>query len=497
MPSTVSRHPVRPCMTGLSTLIRARAAAALLLAVQVVLGPATAARADARLDEMDPPRRDALAAPYVDGSFGFSLKPPAVCAIIREKRPMSTADVEVVRFQNNELSWSLSVRFVVAEQPLDTQTLIEGITDNLVTQHESVDVLHGESARIAGREGVRYMARFTADGDRWLRQQAVVRFKPTEYFALVFLTPEEDRVLAADLFDRVVASFEILRTEAAQQRLQAAIDRGRAVLDAFRNGSRRLPGREHEERFLRLLMEGKEIGYVEVHQQAGELNYRDGIHVQEIGWLFQPDGGTTHMRNVMFLADDLSWEIWDNWVLTVLPPEDNQPRQSLLEVEQGLRTDETLLVAYSPAPNATELRDKAIEVDGTYASAAWHALLPRIIDLTKPEIYNFSAYNSSRRGLALRTYEVAGASSIRLDGRTVPAVRIEDSEGLIPPVNEIYVDNEGRLLRVVAGPLEMVQTSKRHIERRYADRVREANALMNRLNIRPPVPGRRDDPAPR
>ena len=70
---------------------------------------------------------------------------------------------------------------------------------------------------------------------------------------------------------------------------------------------------------------------------------------------------------------------------------------------------------------------------------------------------------------------------IRIDGRSVRTTRIEDSEGLIPPVNEMYVGPDGRLVKIVAGNLEMIATSKEKIKAMYGDRAAEVERTLRQL----------------
>ncbi len=70
----------------------------------------------------------------------------------------------------------------------------------------------------------------------------------------------------------------------------------------------------------------------------------------------------------------------------------------------------------------------------------------------------------------------------------VPVVKLEDSEGLVPPISEIDVDPTGRMLRVGAGPLEMLATTQRYVQQNYEARVMKALETMKQYPLRPPAP---------
>jgi len=433
-----------------------------------------------------------LAPAHVDGSFGFSVRFPAGSSIQREKRFVSTADVEIVRFVQLEHTWSLVVRLSKTTRPLDSDMIIEGITSKLTAEHRELKVIRAEAARIAAREGVRYAATFTADGKDWLRQQAVVRKQPTEFYALILITPLTDQHTATTTFDKIVESFQILRSELSQERINAALERGEALRRMIAAADKnKLSARGEQDAYLRFVQDGQEIGFVHVHQGPLRMKHRQGVAIHEWGWLFKPDKSITQLRNEMFLADDLTYSQWDNRVRILTPQASGKGHHAALAVETGFRQHDKLLVSYTPNLNAGELKDKVIQVEPSFSSPAWFVLLPRIVDLTNPELYAFSAYSTDRRGLILRTFRVVGPARITLDGRTRSVIKLEDSEGSIPPISEINVDSAGRILRVSAGPLEMLATTRQYVDQHYKKRVDDALATFKKYPLTPPRPADR------
>jgi hypothetical protein len=61
---------------------------------------------------------------------------------------------------------------------------------------------------------------------------------------------------------------------------------------------------------------------------------------------------------------------------------------------------------------------------------------------------------------------------VQVAGRRVSGFKIEDSEGLVPPANEIVVDEAGRLIRLVSGPVEMTVATKAQLEAEFGERIR-------------------------
>lgn len=454
--------------------------------------PAVAAQAPSAAATQ--PAKGGLDPAYVDGSFGFSIRPPAGSTGFREKQTADSGDLEIVRFVNVPLQWSLAVRLSTTTRPLDVKATVEGITGNLGARNKDLEVLRGEAARVAGRDGVRYAASFTAEGTPWLRQQAVTPARANEYFVIVFIAPMSDREAAEAVFDKVVASFEILRDERAQARIQAALDRGAALLKSATGGRPDVAAHVVEESYLRCLMSGRDIGFVRINERATVLDHRKGVQIREWGWLFNLDGSITHLQQDMFLSADLSFERWENRIHALPAAAPDATPVLLIDLENAIRQDDQLGVAYLPKPNSPDKKDKVIRVEPSYASAAWNVLFPRLVDLQKPETYAFSLYKSDRRGLVLQTLEVIGPAQTLVNGQTISTIKIEDSEGLLPPKTETYVDRQGRIVRVVAGQLEMVATTREFVETTYTAKVTDAQNLFKKLmGIQSPPPA---PPAP-
>ena len=461
-----------------------RASPLLAWAVTAAVGLLSAVAADPATSQ---PTKGALDPAYVDGSFGFSVCPPAGCTLYKEKQA-ADGDVEIARFVHLPFQWSFAVRLSATSRPLDAQTMIEGITAELSKTLDDLKVLRGQPARIASRDGIRYAASFRASDSQWLRQQAVIPSRQTEYFVLILVTPLSDRETAEPLFDRIVGSFQLLRDERAAGRIQAALERGTAILRRAAEGDIDLGGRLVENIYLRCLVEGEEIGFVRIRERLHTLDHRRGVQISEWGWLFNKDGTRSHLEHEMFLSLDLSFERWENRLYIIPAGKVDSPQQIMVDLENAIRTDDQLGVAYLPRPNAQEKREKLFDVEPSYASAAWNVLFPRLVDLGRPELYAFSCYKSERRGMILRTLEVVGPRRVLVDGRQENAILIEDSEGLIPPKSKMYVDRSGKLIRLEADRLEMVPTTAQYVEQRFGRQVAEAQDLFKRFQPRPPAP---------
>jgi len=433
---------------------------------------------------------------YVDGSFGFAVAPPADCETLREKRFMETGEeVEVVRFVNVNALWSLGVRQSKLERAVDPESVGEMIVGEMQETCRDISIVKTERSTAGSREVLRCTATMTSRGVPMIRQQAMIRVKPSEYFTLVFATPQSDEKVATALFEKIVAGFEVLRSEAQEKQIRDALRRGSALLELVRSGSLDVVCREPREVFLRCLEGGIETGFMQIRMEPRTVEHRTGMTIAKYAWFFRPDDSVSLMRQEMFVTSNLSFERWESRLIVVAPlPKGGGRREISQDIESGIRQDNKLLVGYMGKSIGPQITQKELDVDRTYASAPWDVILPSIVDLKKSDLYAFSWYDSSRRGLSLQTFRLAGRKSMP-SGKE--ATLIEQSEGLVPPVHEVYVDDTGQIVRVLMKgadkPMEMHATTRRDIERRYGDRVKEIERLMPAPRPREtaPAPGNR------
>ena len=311
---------------------------------------------------------------------------------------------------------------------------------------------------------------------------------PSEYYSLILVSPLEDKEAATPVFDRIAASFEILRTEETQKEINEALKRGQALLKGVTADRKKLLSLKPQDDFLMVLQDGKEIGFIHINANPVNETGRRGVVVREWGWLIRPEG-TTQLLYDMFESSDLSLSRWETVARTISPiPQGTDVVTSLTQYERGIRQDDTLLVTYTRKADDAEMKDRAITLEPSFASPAFLILLPRLVDLSKPELYAFSFFSSNRRGLGLRTFRILGAKEALIDGRRSQAYTIQDSEGLLPPVTELTVDATGRLLRVSSDQVEMVATTQADVERKYKTVVDDALATLQKKPVRIPMP---------
>lgn len=487
--------------------------AAGLVSISAVLLPgARAAGADAAGGDSAVTRPSALDAAtgvpkatlgpeYVDGSFGLGFRPLAGARMDRRKRVVENR-LQLAQFVRLDIAWSLAFRLWNSERPIDVTAAAEGLAFDLAVQYPDAEVTRAEAVQVDAREAVRLAAAFSADGQRWLRQQVVVRMRSTEYIVLLLVVPADDAELGVKAFEEIVRSFRVLRTEVQQQQIDAAIERGVALKARIAEAGR-LTDLAQEPVLMRLSREGQPVGLVEVREKPDKIGGKAGIRSLQDAWIFNPDESVQFVSEERFVAADLSYDEWRS-LSQLMPSRQADPKQRLIvQMEAGIRRGDQLIVKYAGTGVDEKQNEKAIEVEPSYAFGAWPLLLPRLVDLNKPELYAFSMYDSERRGLVLRTFRVTGPGAAMFSGRRTSAFLIEDSEGLLPPINEIAVDAKGGILRLSSGPVEMVVSTQQQLDAEFGERIRATrkqfreNAGLPELSAQPEAaPKAPAEPAP-
>jgi hypothetical protein len=335
--------------------------------------------------------------------------------------------------------------------------------------------------RVTDRSGVRLEVTFVTEGTDWLTQQVMVPYLRGDFLHLVFTTPLADREETVRVFDRVIATLEITRTESEQERIEAALQRGAALLGISAESNEALSARAAAPRYMRVIKQGHEIGYLETLEGTTTFREEKGLEAKQEGWLFDTDGSIEYLRENMFVADNLRIAAWESRQETLLVPE-KLKRNMIIQKETGYREGTRLIVKYPPDPKAPDRSNSVIKrVTRSFISPIWQVLMPRVLDLDKPELYAFFHYDRDRRDFSLRTVEVMGSAKVLVGTTHVDTTRLRESEGLIPPYNEIFVDDHQRIVHVRSGEIEMIETDRSYVERTYERQIETARDAFQQM----------------
>jgi hypothetical protein len=202
------------------------------------------------------------------------------------------------------------------------------------------------------------------------------------------------------------------------------------------------------------------------------------VEIRERAWFFGEDKSYRDVQNTIFLSLDLESESWENLVQSRAEM-DGQIRLTY-DLNKGLRGGSRIALAFTERGGDLALTRSSLKVPRSYLPMGLVRLFSRLVDLTKPGTYAFSAYDVESRELVVRVLRVVGptkAAGLRDSG---PVFKIEDHVGLLPPATEVYADATGRILKVVHGDLVMRASSRTEVETIFKRQMADADGLYRR-----------------
>jgi len=442
-----------------------------------------------------------LAEPYVDGSYGFSIRPPSGWQLIRQRVPErhGATLLQMVQSLGPARSHQIILKHTETTRAVPMNAVLREVADKLTLEFTQVEIHSQQEQEIAGRQGGYLSATMTRSGEATLRLQAVIEIAPRDYFVLIYTGPAELRQQSEPLFARVLASLTLLGDRLGPKLLDEALATGATWLASLQKAQ--LPKMPPSTRHFEVEMEGKPIGLVKVSQWPTRWKGRDGVRVSEEGWTFDPGGQVRRLQSRTFLSLDLVQERWQTSITLWQAAGKDAQEQFDNAFEEGLRDDEALLTSQADSLSQPAQQNQPIKVPGSYLSRALIKLLPRLVGrLDQPRRYGFTTFDHQRVGLVFRVMELKGAAALPTDAVVdVKAARdskaesstdqdpvqklyrIDVREGLVTAPSTLYVDETGEILLMQAGKVTMRPADAKSLERLFADRVSEADRAMRRL----------------
>ena len=417
----------------------------------------------------------------VDGEMGFSIRPPVDAQLVRHgpdepgQRPTL---FKLISFPVSQRGWSLTVQVMRTTPGEPMADSAERIVERTV-KHLGLTLLDRRPQQVDGREAVRLSARGPFAGSEIHLFSVVVTATETKRFVVEFSGPAADVVELSATFEAILDSFRVLITSRDEIALRQASQAGMALLPSI--VARGMADRLIPTSYYRLLSNGKDVGYMVVSERSRSLRGTAGVQIIERGWLFEPTGEIKRVENDLFAGNDLKQERWVNRVHQIGVATQQRSRGYALTQVEGVRQHDTLIVSHSAGPAPMLSGNKAFELSGDYLPQVLIRLLPRLLVGGKTEPVAFTCYDTQGGALLIRRYDPIGWDVIELDGKSVSAYRVEDRLGLTAQPAVMWVDRQGRLLRVRTGPIDMILTDKTKIDILYATRRAEAEAALTQL----------------
>ena len=471
------------------------------------------------------PSGDLLGGSFENQSAGISLRLPAGLRRV----PATGAGDDVAHFGDDKRKWELKLSRIVASQPtgltggadafgkplpgmLDVTVarLQRDLSGCKVLRHDLANIRDGDPKVMANVAMI--AVRYSANGPHFLSQQAIIQANDRLFYLISLTTPGSEATgddapedpgerTAVETFRQMLDSVRLLDTDKIAIEQHDRLYRTRALMT---NWKHRLHTVLIGEQWVRVLREGKDIGYSYITEQTAAgvprplkpeeirqgksdrdmVQPGDGILVGiRARSLNPPEPGADKSRGPvqvdtaswLFVAPDFRLEDWSR--VTVVTDgtvdKDGKPIRRLMEEfgssdKQTVRSlDKEALPGTKLDPRQPPVRireqyslsvtsisgsgaDEPLTRDlpGWYLPQAVGHLLPRLLplDLREPKTYLFATYVPELREVMHRYVDIGVEQQVTFNGKSVRAVPISDRIGYHGPVMVHYITRDRKYL---------------------------------------------------
>jgi hypothetical protein len=442
---------------------------------------------------MPQPGEELLGQRFESRAAGIALRPPAGMKAIRG----AVGKPEVVRFVDDNRKWVVKVTRVILEidkplpltkwkddEGIQRPGMLEFTTDQFKTDTPGAEVLRQDVIEIGDYPVGMMAARFNFGLETNLTQQAIIGPSTLQYYIIAMTCPaprqgdvEADPGVraAVESFRATLNSLQILDQAEIKEDHNERLYRTRAL---FVNWTKeRLTRSLLPEQWLRVMQDGKDIGYTYVIEELGHDIPRkgkvdstagpEGVLIGVRSRMIPASGGQLDSESWLFCSFDRRSEAWS----TIAYADDPKQGKSTLG-ELGITRWREKPVADLPDPDkpagignkpkvaltenyrleVTRLGRNVVpepivrDLPPYYLPQALGQLLPRLVPMREPKTYLFATYVSDAGQLMYRYVDVGKEQEVTLAGKRVRAVPVRDHVGLEGSVTSHYISPEGKYL---------------------------------------------------
>lgn len=495
----------------------------------ICLAPAAAAPAQGRPDDAARPggagETFELAPRFTSEAAGISFAPPAG---FREIRRTGSGD-QIVQYTHEGKKWSLLVSRAVLSKSVPLAEwadehgrkqpgMLDATVDQMKADTPGVEVLRHDYVNVGRVEVGMIAARATIGLETRLTQRALVRANDRLYFSFTFISPaprqgaveeDADSRAAVDLFGRVVDSIRVIDQSRLIEEQNQRLFRTRALFVNLTED--KIRGTVVPEQWMRLIRDGKDIGYSYVVEEiASDLprqgiaaaaqprGGREGVRVGIRSRTFPDSGVQVDAETWQFVTFDRRNEIWSSVGLIAnadgtkeafseFGSADRERRRSLdPNAAPGERLPDGTVDEKQPPIRQTEVytlqvvrNSRAIsgeeitrDLPPFYLPQALGHLLPRLAPRNEPKTYLFASWVSDQGEVMKRYVDVGSEQYVTLDGRKVRVIPVTDRVGVEGAETVHYLNpDDGRYLGSVnsESKITILATDKPTLEKIWSN----------------------------
>ncbi len=440
---------------------------------------------------------------FISHSGGIAFKGLTDSREIRK----GTGD-DLVEYINDGRNWQLRCNVQRSSQPIslrDDKTqfgqprpgLLTLTADQFRSKLPGSEILRQDVIPLTATEAGMIAVRYTEDAKKRLTQQAIIQASDQLYYFLTLTTPgaaappddprtadvDESKIqaedpgerLAVEAFRIILDSVRLLDRGAVKEDQDQRLFRTRALLVNW--SEEYLRRAVVPEQWLRLMRDGKDIGYTYAVEEISAAKGTAELVVSVYTFTTPEPGVRMEATSQMAMTMDRRHESWAHVVRGKNENEKHPDKQDIYASEYGTtdvntRTimDRRLEIGEGTGKNRDEKQPQARLVDVwnlqvTYISKGgrgepkvredlppWYLpqalgyMLPRLLPLREPKGLMFAGWVSERGEVMSRYIDVAREREIHWNGRVQRVVAISDRIGLEGSVTMHYLSPSGRYL---------------------------------------------------
>jgi hypothetical protein len=444
--------------------------------------PATPEPLDVLRDRPDQPAPAAALGPAFESrAAGIAFRPPAGCREIHRGNPD-----DIVEFVNDAKSWSLKVTRSTLSRPVPLTEyfdngrkqpgVLEMTADNLKRDNPTAEIVRQDTIDLGANKVGMLASRNTIGNQRRLFQQAIVQMTDQQYYVLLFNSPAAPRGAATDAdhpdpkekeavetFTNILDTVKLLDRSSIKEDQDQRLIRTRTFLVNLTDNhvKRALVA----EQWLRLIQNGKDIGYTYVVEEPYKQGGNDGVRIGVRSRTTPAKGVQVDAETWMFSTVDRRHETWTNLAKfgDGANTKDYSSEVGYSDVEVSHVVDRNAPPNQKNPPiviseNHTLTVDRSTKSSNKkpitrpvplwYLPQALSHLLPRILPIDAPRAYMFATYVSDQGEIMSRYVDIGRPVDVTLapGAPTLHAIPIKDRIGLEGSVTTHYVSADGKYL---------------------------------------------------
>lgn len=381
--------------------------------------------------------------------------------------PHAAADALLAEFVSPDKTWVLKVAQTKTDRPLaltvyrdqwgiEQKGLKELTLEQTKRTNPGAEVLRDDVITIGEADVGMIAVRYVEGTQRKLTQLALIKKSEMLYYVFNLTTPgssarldkaattepaeEEDpnERRAVETFSQLLDSVKFLDRGAIRDNQNQRLFETRLLFGNWT--ASRVQKALVGEQWLRMIRDGKDIGYTYVIEKSEQRGNTDGVLIGVGSHTREPNKPAMDMESWMYSNIDRQHESWTNVARSLDDKGEGNYVSEVGATDKLLESYPLTVKTKAKSGNADPVQR---ELPPFYLPQAMCHMLPRLLPLHDQREYMFACYVGGQREVMARYVEVLREQEVTFNGRKIRAIPIHDRIGWDGPVTNHYMSPEG------------------------------------------------------